>query len=66
MWRMRRADGQSAHAVIDPRHLGATVLWFVNDRPLGVRDFDDLSSAVRWCELMQAQNWATGWRHAAE
>ncbi len=66
MWRMERADGQSAHAVIDPRLGGAAVIWFVNGRPLGIRDFDDWTSALLWTELMQIQNWTTGWRLAPE
>lgn len=63
MWRMRRADGLLSHAVIAPGAGGAVVVWFINDRPLGYRDFGDWSDAVRWSEQMQAQNWAVGWRH---
>jgi hypothetical protein len=37
-------------------------VWFLNDRPLGYRDFGDWTSALRWSEQMQAQNWAVGWR----
>lgn len=66
MWRMRRADGQSSHAIIGPRPNGVAVIWFVNDRPLGLRDFDDWTNALRWSEQMQAQNWAAGWRLASE
>ena len=66
MWRMRRADGRSSHAVIDPGKNGATVFWFVNGNKLGVRDFGDLNAALRWCEQMQAQNWAAGWRPVPE
>jgi len=62
MWRMRRADGLSSHAVIGPRPEGAVVVWFINGRPLGFKDFDDWGSAVRWSDQMQAQNWAVGWR----
>jgi hypothetical protein len=63
MW---RADGQSSHAVIDPRLGGVAVIWFVNGRPLGLRDFDDWTSALLWSEQMQAQNWIAGWRLAPE
>ena len=66
MWRMRRADGLLSHAVIGAHSNRAFVTWFVNDRPLGYRDFDDWTSALRWCDQMQAQNWATGWRLAGE
>ncbi len=66
MWRMQRADGLLSHAVIGPRSDGAVVVWFINDRPLGYRDFGDWTSALRWSDQMQAQNWAVGWRLAAE
>jgi hypothetical protein len=62
VWRMRRADGLSSHAVIGPRLDGAVVVWYINGRPLGYKDFEDWASALRWSEQMQAQNWAAGWR----
>jgi hypothetical protein len=62
MWRMRRPDGLSAHAVIGLRGCRAWVMWFVNDRPLGIRDFEDWESAIRWSDRLQAQNWTVGWR----
>jgi hypothetical protein len=65
LWRMRRAGGL-AHAVLGPRADGAVVVWFFNDRPLGYRDFGDWTSALRWSEQLQAQNWAVGWRLASE
>ena len=61
-WRMRRADGLSSHAIIGPRLNGVAVMWFVNGRPVGLRDFDDWTGALRWSEQMQAQNSAAGWR----
>ena len=66
VWRMQRTDGQSSHAIIGPRLNGVAVIWFVNDRPLGYRDFDDWTSALLWSERMQAQNWTAGWRLAPE
>ena len=66
MWRMQRADGSSAHAVIGPRPDGAVVVWFINGRPLGFRDFDDWTGALRWSDQLQAQNWAVGWRLVSE
>jgi hypothetical protein len=66
MWRMRRADGQSSHLAIAPREHGVAVVWFVNGRLLGLRDFDDVGSAVRCSEQMQAQNWVAGWRVESE
>ena len=52
MWRMMRADGQSSHALIDPRPEKAALIWFVNGRPLGFREFDDLDSALRWSDQL--------------
>ena len=66
MWRMRRTDGQSSHVVIGSRLNGVAVMWFVNGRLLGLRDFDDVTCALRWSEQMQAQNWAAGWRLASD
>ena len=66
MWRMRRADGRSSHAVLGPRSDGAIVVWFINGRPLGYRAFGDWTSALRWSDQMQAQNWAVGWRLAPD
>ena len=66
MWRMRRADGLLSHVVIGPRSDGAVVVWFINDRPMGYRAFADWTSALRWTDQMQAQNWAVGWRVASE
>ena len=66
MWRMRRPDGATAHAVIGPRADGAVVVWFINGRPLGYRDFGDWTGAIRWSDQMQAQNWAVGWRLVSE
>jgi hypothetical protein len=66
MWRMQRADGLLSHALIHPRSDGAVVVWFVNDRPVGHRDFGDWRSALRWSDQLQAQNWAVGWRLAPE
>jgi hypothetical protein len=66
MWRMRRRHNLSAHAVIGIRGRGAWVMWFLNDKPVGVKDFDSWSGALRWCELMKVQNWAVGWRITSE
>lgn len=66
LWRMQRAGGLLSHAVIGPRSDGAVVAWFVNGRPLGYRHFDDWTSALRWSDRLQAQNWAVGWRSASD
>lgn len=62
MWRMARADGLSCHAVLEPRAGKAVVTWFLNDRPLGDRVFSDWTTALRWSDQLQAQNWTVGWR----
>jgi len=66
MWRMRRGDRLSSHSTIYPRPDGALVAWFINDHPVGYREFGDWTSALRWSDQMQAQNWAAGWRLAPE
>lgn len=66
MWRMRRRDGVLSHAVIDSSANGPVVIWYVNGRPLGFRDFEDWRSALEWSDQLQAQNWAAGWRLAPE
>jgi len=66
MWRMRRGKDRWAHAVIGPLDRGARVIWFVNSRPLGVRDFDDWTSAIQWSDQMRDQNWKVGWRLVPE
>src|SRR3954469_25388834 len=60
IWRMSRGDNGSTHAVIGPEGAGAWVMWFVNDRPVGVRDFSDWAAALQWCEQMRLQNWTVG------
>jgi hypothetical protein len=62
MWRMRRASGLAARAVLGHHRDGVILVWFINDRPAGYRLFDDWGDALRWSEQLQAQNWAVGWR----
>ena len=66
MWRMQRANGLSSHAVIGSSADGAVVTWFLNGRPLGHRVFSDWTSALRWSDQLQAQNWTVGWRLVPE
>jgi len=63
---MQRSNGLHSHAVIGPRPDGAVIVWFINDRPVGFRDFGDWTSALGWSDRLQHQNWATGWRLAPE
>ena len=63
MWRMQRGDRQVAQAVIAPAAEGASVVvWFVNGRPLGMREFSDWSGAIEWSDAIRKQNWVAGWR----
>lgn len=62
LWRMKRPDGLQSHTVISPGPDGAVIVWFVNGRPLGFREFVNWTSAIRWSDQLQAQNWAAGWR----
>jgi hypothetical protein len=66
LWRMQRADGLSTHAVIDVVSSRPALVWYLNGRPLGYRHFHDWSSALRWSDQLQAQNWAVGWRLVSE
>ena len=66
MWRMRRSDGHWTQAVIGLQGCRAWVMWFLDGRPLGIRDFDDWTGAIRWSDQMRAQNWTFGWRLAPD
>jgi hypothetical protein len=66
MWRMHRPEGLRLHAVIHPRVDGAALAWYLNGRPLGMKDFTDWTSALHWSERLKAQNWAVGWRPESE
>jgi len=66
MWRMRRSADMLAHAVIAVTDSQPVLVWYVNNRPLGSRTFDDWTDAVRWSDQLQAQNWETGWRLVEE
>ena len=62
MWRMHRPDHLVMHAVIAPIKRGASVMWFVNTRLLGMREFTDWSGAISWSDRIRHQNWVAGWR----
>jgi len=62
MWRMRRANDSSAHALIDTVEGRPRVVWFVNGRPVGARYFDDWTAAIQWSDTLRAQYWTVGWR----
>lgn len=62
MWRMSRPDGRHVLAVVDPAGRGASVVWLLNDSPVGVRHFDDWTSAIEWTDKLWTQYWTVGWR----
>jgi len=64
MWRMQRANGSTAHALIDTVEGRPRVVWFVNGRPIGARYCDDWTGAIQWSDRLQAQYWTVGWRLA--
>lgn len=66
MWRMRRGETLTTHAVLRPRGPAAYVTWYVNEHPIGVREFEDWTAALRWSDRMQFQNWTAGWRPVQE
>jgi hypothetical protein len=66
MWRMERADGLCSHATMGVHGGTAAVTWFVNQRPVGSKTFEDWAEALRWCDQLEAQNWSVGWRRAPE
>ena len=66
MWRMRRGETQVALAVIAPSATGASVVWFVNGHPVGMREFPDWASAIALSDRIRHQNWTAGWRLAPE
>jgi len=66
MWRMRRGESLTTHAIIRPTARSVFVTWFVNEHPIGVREFEDWTAALRWTDRMQFQNWTAGWRTVQE
>jgi hypothetical protein len=66
MWRMQRPDSLVMHAVIAPTARGANVMWFVNTRLLGMREFADWGEAITWSERIRDQNWKAGWRLSSD
>jgi hypothetical protein len=62
MWRMQRPDHLVMHAVIAPSARGASVMWFVNGRLMGVKKFVEWTDAITWSDRIRDQNWTAGWR----
>ena len=66
MWRMRREHNLAMHVVIAPTRRGASVMWCVNGRLLGMREFANWGEAIAWSDRMRDQNWSAGWRLAPD
>lgn len=62
MWTMSRPDGRHVQAVVNPAGNGANVLWLLNGVALGVRHFDDWTSAIECSNRLKAQYRSVGWR----
>ena len=62
MWRMQRENGLRMHVVIAPTKRGVSVMWLVNGRLLGMREFTDWTEAIAWSDRIRNQNWTAGWR----
>jgi hypothetical protein len=62
MWRMQRENNLRMHVVIAPTKRGASVMWLVNGRLLGMREFTDWTEAITWSDRIRNQNWTAGWR----
>jgi hypothetical protein len=66
MWRMQRPDGLTSHLVLWGEENRIRGVWFLNKTALGMRDFNDLDSALEWADRRQHQNWSAGWRLLSE
>ena len=62
MWRLRRADGCGAHAVIIPHGTAASAMWFSEGKPQGCRDFLTWHDAIYWLDCELAQLLLVGWQ----
>lgn len=62
MWTMTRPDGRRVQAVVNPAGEGASVFWLLNGVALGVRHFDDWTSAIACADRLMTQYRSTGWR----
>lgn len=66
MWTMSRPDGRHVQAVVNPAGLGASVFWLLNGTAVGVRHFDDWTTAIAWSDRLKSQYWSVGWRSAED
>ena len=62
MWRLRRADGCGAHALIIPHGNAATAMWFAEGKPEESRDFTNWHDAIYWLDCELAKLLLVGWQ----
>ncbi len=47
VWNIKTRDGRHVRAMLFPRGLEVTLVWFVNDRPEGTEDFIEEGEAMQ-------------------
>ena len=62
MWRLRHADGRSAHAVILPTGSRVFAFWFLLGEAQDSFSFNNWHDAIRWTTAARARLWLEGWR----
>lgn len=53
VWSITTRDGRHVRAMLFPRGLEVTLVWFVNDRPEGSEDFTDWDEAMQRAEELR-------------
>ncbi len=48
LWRSTRLDGSEAACVLVPTRQVSFVVWYLNDKFQGVRNFEDVEEAREW------------------
>lgn len=54
LWSLSTGDGRHVRAMLFPRGLEVTLVWFVDERPQGSEDFTDADEAMRRAEELRA------------
>ena len=53
LWRIVRADGSSAHAVLEANGSKTTLAWYLNHEIMGAEEFDTRAVAMRRAEELR-------------
>jgi hypothetical protein len=61
LWRLRHADGRTAHGLIIPMGKQASALWFIAGAPQKARDFRTWTAAIDWLDDVRAALQTSGW-----